>query len=103
MQSFLEPFASVTVLKYSRVSLSQPTPHKSRSMNNRPFLVFVIFVFACATHLTARGQTTVLDRIVAVVGNECILLSDLNAQTEFYAFNNRVEPSTPEIGRASCR
>jgi peptidyl-prolyl cis-trans isomerase SurA len=45
----------------------------------------------------ARSQQTVLDRIVAVVGKECILESDLNAQTEFYSFNNHVDPATPGL------
>jgi peptidyl-prolyl cis-trans isomerase SurA len=43
------------------------------------------------------AQQTVIDRIVAVVGKEYILLSDLNAQTEFFAFNNRMDPTTPGL------
>ncbi len=39
----------------------------------------------------------VLDRIVAVVENDPILESDLNAQVQFFAFNNRVDPSTPGL------
>ncbi|TLY32958.1 MAG: hypothetical protein E6K56_02150 [Ignavibacteria bacterium] len=45
----------------------------------------------------ADGQTAVIDRIVAVVGKEPILLSDLNAQSEFYALNNHVDPNTPAL------
>ena len=45
----------------------------------------------------ARSQQTVLDRIVAVVGRESILQSDLNAQLEFYSFNNHVDPATPGL------
>src|SRR6266851_1567367 len=93
MQSFLEPFASAIVLKYLRASRSHPTPHKSRFMNNRTFLAPILSLLAFAVHFTAAAQSTVLDRIVAVVGKECILQSDLAAQTEFYAFNNRVDPS----------
>lgn len=44
-----------------------------------------------------NAQPTVIDRIVAVVGKEPILLSDLNAQAEFYAFNNHVDPGTPGL------
>ena len=51
------------------------------------FFLFTLFPAA------ASGQQTVLDRIVAVVGKEPILLSDLNAQVEFYALNNHVDPS----------
>lgn len=47
--------------------------------------------------LRVQAQPTVLDRTVAVVGRECILLSDVTAQTEFYAFNNRIDPSTPGL------
>lgn len=42
----------------------------------------------------AYGQHQVIDRIVAVVGKECILMSDLQAQVDFYAFNNRIDPNT---------
>jgi len=45
----------------------------------------------------AVSQPTVLDRIVAVVGKECILLSDLNAQVDFYVYNNRLDPNTPGL------
>ncbi len=43
------------------------------------------------------AQQTVLDRTVAVVGKDCILLSDLRAQVEFYVFNNHVDPNTPGL------
>lgn len=45
----------------------------------------------------ARAQQAVLDRVVAVVGREYILLSDLNAQTEFYAYGNKMDLSTPGL------
>jgi len=44
-----------------------------------------------------EGQPAVIDRIVAVVGKEPILLSDLNAQAEFYALNNHIDPNTPAL------
>jgi peptidyl-prolyl cis-trans isomerase SurA len=43
----------------------------------------------------AGAQT--LDRIVAVVNNDLILESELNAQVQFYVFNNRVDPATPGL------
>ncbi len=42
-------------------------------------------------------QHRIVDRVVAVVGREPILLSDLNAQIELYTFTNRVEPNTPGL------
>lgn len=43
------------------------------------------------------AQPEVLDRTVAVIGKETILLSELNAEIEFYAFNMRVDPATPGL------
>lgn len=45
--------------------------------------------------ISAYGQ--VLDRIVAVVDNEIILESELNAQVQFYVFNNKLDASTPGL------
>jgi len=45
--------------------------------------------------LPAYGQ--VLDRIVAVIDNEIILDSELNAQVQFYVFNNKLDPNTPGL------
>ncbi len=42
-------------------------------------------------------QAQVLDRIVAVVQNDPILESELNAQVQFFASNNRVDPKTPGL------
>jgi peptidyl-prolyl cis-trans isomerase SurA len=67
-------------------------------MNKTPVLVLLLLLAAaltCAPALLAQQET--LDRIVAVVGKEYILLSDLNAQAEFYAYNNKVDPSTPGL------
>lgn len=44
---------------------------------------------------TAAAQT--LDRIVAVVGDEMILESELNAQVQFFLLNNRIDPKTPGL------
>ncbi len=45
----------------------------------------------------APAQNDTLDRIVAVVGKEAIFLSDLKAQTDFYALSNRISPETPGL------
>lgn len=50
-----------------------------------------VFVLLCF-HLT-KAQPVVVDRVVAVAGKEVILLSDLAAQVQSYAYNNRVDPS----------
>lgn len=51
----------------------------------------LLIIFA----MPGRAQT--LDRIVAVVDNEIILESELNAQVQFFVFNNRLEASTPGL------
>ncbi len=45
----------------------------------------------------ANAQPEILDRVVAIVGTESILLSELNAEVEFYAFNMHVDPTTPGL------
>ena len=47
--------------------------------------------------VAAPAGAQVLDRIVAVVENDLILESELNAQVQFYAYNNRVDPNTPGL------
>jgi peptidyl-prolyl cis-trans isomerase SurA len=44
---------------------------------------------------TGIGQ--VLDRVVAVVSDELILESELNAQIQFFVLNNKVDPATPGL------
>jgi peptidyl-prolyl cis-trans isomerase SurA len=48
---------------------------------------------SCALPVTAQ----VLDRIVAVVENDPILESDLNAQIQFFVMSNRMDPKSPGI------
>jgi len=43
------------------------------------------------------AQQEVLDRVVAVVGKETILLSEMKAELEFYAFNLQTDPNTPGL------
>ena len=66
---------------------------------NKPYSRFAIVILCMfgTAHQGAFSQPTVLDRIVAVVGKECVLLSDLNAQVEFYVFNNRIDANTPGL------
>jgi peptidyl-prolyl cis-trans isomerase SurA len=54
-----------------------------------------IFALLFAAASIASAQT--LDRVVAVVGDEWILESELNAQTQFYALANRIDPATPGL------
>jgi len=44
-----------------------------------------------------RAQPKVIDRVVAVVGREYILQSDLDDQTNYYAFANRIDPTAPGL------
>lgn len=43
------------------------------------------------------GQVRVIDRIVAIVGNEIILESELNQQVEFIALNNKMDTDAPGL------
>jgi len=47
--------------------------------------------------LAMVARTQVLDRIVAVVENEPILESELNAQVQFFVLNNKIDPNTPGL------
>ena len=51
-------------------------------------------LFVCALSLSVCAHTQTLDRIVATVDNDLILESELNAQVQFYALNNKVDPAT---------
>ncbi len=55
----------------------------------------VLPIVLLATALCAQGQ--VLDRIVAVVDDEVILESELNAQIQFFVLNNKVDAATPGL------
>src|SRR5260370_33724577 len=64
--------------------------------NNARAALCLTLTFLCGRPL-AIAQPEVIDRIVAVVGKEPILMSDLNAQAEFYSFNNHVDLNTPGL------
>lgn len=60
----------------------------------------LLALIACLLQTVPRigmAQEETLDRIVAVVGKEAIFLSDLEAQTEFYAVSNRIDPNSPGL------
>jgi peptidyl-prolyl cis-trans isomerase SurA len=42
-------------------------------------------------------QQQMVDRIIAVVAKEPIMLSDLNSEIEFYVLNNHLDPNTPGL------
>ena len=54
-------------------------------------------LFACAIMLAVSSRAQTLDRIVATVDNDLILESELNAQVQFYALNNKIDPATPGL------
>lgn len=56
--------------------------------------ILVLIIILCSP-INAPAQ--VLDRVVAVVENDPILESELNAQLQFYILNNRMDPKTPGL------
>ena len=46
-----------------------------------------------------QAQNRILDRVVAVIDKEIITESELNSQVDFFVFNNRVDPKTPDLKR----
>ncbi len=58
-----------------------------------PSFIFLIL----ASTLSLVSQPKVIDRVVAVIGHEYILQSDLDDQINYYAFSNHVDPSTPGL------
>ena len=60
-------------------------------------LALALAALVPAQRAGAQKQGDVLDKVVAVVGKEAIFLSDLKAQTEFYAVSNRISPETPGL------
>jgi peptidyl-prolyl cis-trans isomerase SurA len=55
-------------------------------------MIFLFLIFMC----TAYSQE-VLDKIVAVVGNEYITQSELEFQTNLYAAQRKISPNTPGL------
>ncbi|MFQ5797360.1 MAG: peptidylprolyl isomerase [Bacteroidota bacterium] len=67
-----------------------------RTSNSDSWLLALLLLTASPVNEAVHAQT-VIDRIVAVVGNEIILESELNASVQFYVFNNRIDPNTPRL------
>jgi len=65
-------------------------------LKNSVFLFAACLLIFAMVHLQAQMET-VVDRIVAVIGNEIITQSDLDYQVQFYAFQNRIDPNTPGL------
>jgi len=63
-------------------------------MNKFQTFLLILILSVYASYSTAQQ---VVDGIVAVVGKEPILLSDLNSQIELYTFTNRIDPKTPGL------
>jgi len=57
---------------------------------------FALALLSVVLPVAAPAQET-LDRIAAVVDNEVILLSELDAQVQFFVLNNRLDPNTPGL------
>ena len=58
----------------------------------KPGLCILLFLLSLPS---LHAQT--LDRVVAVVDNDLILESELDAQVQFFVLNNKVDPNTPGI------
>ncbi|HUI10910.1 MAG TPA: peptidylprolyl isomerase [Bacteroidota bacterium] len=57
----------------------------------------VLLILLCTIAAAAAAPAQTLDRIVAVVNGEVILESELNAQAQFYALNNKMDLTTPGL------
>ncbi|HEY9167265.1 MAG TPA: peptidylprolyl isomerase [Candidatus Kryptonia bacterium] len=57
----------------------------------------VVFAAAALTGVVRAQDKPVLDRIVAVVGNEVILKSELDYQVQLAAYQSRLNPSDPSL------
>lgn len=66
-------------------------------MNRHIPALLLTFLAPLLDPIPTIAQPVLLDRTLAVVGNEPILLSDLNDKIEFYVFNNRIDPNTPGL------
>lgn len=56
-----------------------------------------LMVAAALCTVSGLLSAQVLDRIVAVVDNEMILESELNAQTQFFIMSNKLDPNAPGL------
>jgi peptidyl-prolyl cis-trans isomerase SurA len=61
---------------------------------SRWHMVVCALLLSCTN---GAAQSRVVDRIVALIDREIIVESELNSQIEFFVFNNKVDPSTPNL------
>lgn len=66
----------------------------NKLLTRRVLIILISIVFLASYSHT---QPEVVDRVVGIVGREFILLSELNAQIEFYVFNNQLDPALPGL------
>ena len=70
-------------------------------MNHRPGIKALFSIslslFLIQTGVEKALSQQVIDKVVAVVGGEAILLSDLQSRTQFYAIQNQIDPKTPDL------
>lgn len=64
---------------------------------NKYLNILWVIILAVVFESNIFSQNRILDKIVAVVGNDIILESDLRQQMEFYVLNSRVDPNTPNL------
>ncbi len=57
----------------------------------------VTLVAAAVAAVCAIAGAQVLDRVVAVVGDDMILQSQLDQQIQFFVLNNKIDPNTPGL------
>lgn len=66
---------------------------KNKTIAISTFILLLTIIIGYSTY----AQKRTLDRIVAVIGKEIVLESDLQQQIEFYVMNNRIDPETPGL------
>lgn len=66
-------------------------------MTSRLLIIPITVVVSASIY--PQTQQRILDRIVAVVEREIITESEVNSQVDFFVFNNRVDPNTPNLHR----
>lgn len=69
-------------------------------MTSRPPMLFapaLLFALLLLLLPGASPAQETLDKIAAVVDNEVILLSEVDAQVQFFVLNNRLDPNTPGL------
>ncbi|RCK74053.1 MAG: Survival protein SurA precursor (Peptidyl-prolyl cis-trans isomerase SurA) [Ignavibacteriae bacterium] len=66
-------------------------------MSKIKFKILCLTFFFVFQGVLLFAQVKILDRIVAVVGNDIIMESDLQQQVEFFILNTKIDPNTPNL------